>query len=235
MSHLLDKLSSLFSRAPDPRAVYPVPAGFTVTAHSGSMGLPANSIEAMEAGVRAGASIVEFDLQFTAEGEPVLSHDRPRGRCEPLSAAFAFLAAHPEIRANVDVKTTSYLEKIAPMARAAGVLDRLFYTGVGEDWIDAVREKSPEIPFYLNTGLKEPLGSVAALCERTGALGINLHFHDITPEKAAFFREHGLFVSIYTPTAPREIAHALACFPDNVTSRRPDLVCGMAITPRGNA
>ena len=196
MRNLFDKLCSIFSRPADPRAPYPVPAGFTVTAHSGSMGLPANSIEAMEAGVRAGASVVEFDLQFTPEGEPVLSHDRPRGRCAPLREAFAFLAAHPGVRANVDVKTTLHLEVIAPMAREAGVLDQLFYTGVGADWIDAVREKSPGIPFYLNTDLKEPLGSVAALCARTGALGINLHFRDITPEKAAFFRERGLLVSI---------------------------------------
>ena len=83
--------------------VFDLPEGFTVTAHSGSMGFPDNSIEAMEAGVRAGAAIVEFDLRFTKEGEPVLSHDAPRGECATLGDAFAFLAAHPDVLANVDI------------------------------------------------------------------------------------------------------------------------------------
>ncbi|MBR5620588.1 MAG: hypothetical protein IKW76_12705, partial [Clostridia bacterium] len=61
-----------------------LPHGFTVTAHSGSMGLPENSVEAMEAGVKAGAQIVEFDLQYDDAGEPVLSHDEPAGMCVTL-------------------------------------------------------------------------------------------------------------------------------------------------------
>ena len=39
----------------------------TVTAHSGCMGLPENSVVAMEMGVAAGADIVEFDLNFLAD------------------------------------------------------------------------------------------------------------------------------------------------------------------------
>ena len=120
------------------------------------------------------------------------------------------------------------------MASAAGVLPQLFYTGVEYDYVDDVRAKSPEIPFYLNShkirdGACE---TVAAYCERVGAVGINLHFNDITPEQAAFFHRRGLKVSIFTPTEEAEILKALRCLPDNITSRRPDLALRLA---RGQA
>ena len=51
----------------------PLSKEVTITAHSGCMGYPDNSIEAMEAGIAVGANIVEFDLYFTADGTPVLS------------------------------------------------------------------------------------------------------------------------------------------------------------------
>ena len=40
----------------------------TVTAHSGCMRQPENTVRSMEAGVAAGADIVEFDLNFDANG-----------------------------------------------------------------------------------------------------------------------------------------------------------------------
>ena len=55
----------------------PLSGTITVTAHSGCMGLADNSLEAMEAGIEAGAQIVEFDLNYTSDGAPVLSHDSP--------------------------------------------------------------------------------------------------------------------------------------------------------------
>ena len=49
------------------------------TAHTGCMGTKANSIQSIEAGYKNGASIVEFDLNYDKNGEPVLSHDEPKG------------------------------------------------------------------------------------------------------------------------------------------------------------
>ena len=209
---------------------------FTVTAHSGSMGLPDNSIEAMAAGVAAGADIVEFDLRFSRRGEPVLSHDAPCGEPVTLSAAFAFLAAHPGVRANVDVKDTSGLGLVAPLALEYGVPDRLFYTGVGANDAAAVREKSPEIPFYLNTAVQDdadanlriPLEDLyIALAKKTkalGAVGINIFHGHLTPLLLEVFRREGLPVSVWTVNDPKDIARVVPLAPNNVTTRRPDLV-----------
>ena len=47
-----------------------------LVAHRGlAASFPENTIRALDASIRAGARIIEFDLQITADGEPVLFHD----------------------------------------------------------------------------------------------------------------------------------------------------------------
>lgn len=203
-----------------------LPRGFTVTAHAGSMGLPDNSIEAMEAGVKAGAQIVEFDLQFDDKHEPVLSHDAPADKCVTLGDAFAFLAAHPGVLANVDVKDTTYLECVEPLAKEAGVLDRIFFTGLSEQDIPIAREKCPSVPYYLNTGISrfESIRKLAAKVRELGALGVNINKHCLRPRVTHVFHDEGLKVSVWTINKKSKALYALMLQPDNVTTRRPDLI-----------
>lgn len=203
-----------------------LPRGFTVTAHSGSMGLPDNSVEAMEAGVKAGAQIVEFDLQYNNAGEPVLSHDAPADRCVTLGDAFAFLAAHPDVRANVDVKDTSHLECVEPMAKEAGVLGQIFFTGLFEKDIPTAREKCPSVPYYLNTGISRfsSLKTLADKVQALGALGVNINKRFLSRRLTRVFHAKGLLVSAWTIDKPSQAMYALAMQPDNITTRRPDMV-----------
>jgi glycerophosphoryl diester phosphodiesterase len=47
-----------------------------IIGHRGAAGLaPENTLEALHAGVKAGADILEFDVRLTADDIPVLSHD----------------------------------------------------------------------------------------------------------------------------------------------------------------
>ena len=112
----------------------PLSGSITVTAHSGCLDLPDNSVEAMKAGVEAGARIFEFALNFTADGTPVLSHEAldEDGEYVTLEEAFAFLAEHPGILANVDVKNNGHIEAVPSLAEKAGILDRIFFTGIEE-------------------------------------------------------------------------------------------------------
>ena len=203
----------------------------TVTAHSGCMGMPDNSIEAMEAGVAAGAGIVEFDLNFTADGTPVLSHDAPApdGDYVTLAEAFAFLAAHPGVLANVDVKNTAYLEKVPPLAEQAGVTDRIFFTGITENDVPAAREKCPGIPYYLNTDVTED-ADLDALLEKTkalGAVGLNIHYESATPLLIRLFHKNGMPVSVWTVNEPKAVFRLALYGVDNITTRSPDVVCGL--------
>ena len=204
----------------------PLPDGFTVTAHSGCLGLADNSVEAMEAGVRAGAQIVEFDLRYSADGKPVLSHDAPAGECVPLDAAFAFLREHLDVKANVDVKSTEYLETLLPLARETGVLPQIFLTGIFTQDVPAVREKCPGVPYYLNADIRwrTDVERLADEAKKLGAMGLNVNHKALTKKLVRACRSRGLLVSVWTVNRARRAKRVLSLQPDNITTRRPDLL-----------
>lgn len=199
----------------------------SITAHTGCMGVEDNSIEAMEAGVRAGAGIIEFDLHFTGDGEPVLSHSEPEAEQAyvPLSDAFLFLSEHKNIKANVDVKSVEYLEKIVPLAERFGVAEQIFMTGLDENGIPAAEEKCPGIPYYLNTSADKntDLNALAEKAVQLGATGININHRYVTPELIKVCHKNGLLVSVWTVDELKRMLELAAMGADNITTRHPDI------------
>ena len=200
----------------------------TVTAHSGCMGLPDNSVESMEAGVKAGAQMVEIDLSFDSLGLPVLSHDKVKEgeKYCPLSDVFEFLASHPGIKANIDVKDTSHLETVPGLAKEYSVADRIFFTGICEKDVAAAKEKAPEIPYYLNASCSRIFGikKTVKKARELGAIGINTNYRGLSKRLVTEAHEEGLLVSVWTVNSVRTAKFALERKPDNITSRCPDLI-----------
>ena len=210
---------------------FPVPDGFTVTAHTGCLGTSANSIEAIEKGIAAGAQIVEFDLRFLDDGTPILSHDEPESEYVLLADAFACLAKYPGVRANVDVKDTSGVGSVPALAERYGVLERIFFTGIEEENVSAVREQCPGVPYYLNTSVG-PFTNVRALADKVralGAVGVNVGKVCLPPRLIRVFRAQGLLTSVWTINRRVEARRILAMQPDNVTTKRPDRIRGMIL------
>ncbi len=225
----------LFSYAKESRqyknAPLSLPEDFTVTGHTGCMGEKDNSIEAMEAAVKAGAQIVEFDLNFDGEKNPVLSHDAPKGGEVTLERAFEFLKKHPAVLANVDAKSTENLPAVKALAEKLGVKNQIFFTGIEEGDVQKVKSDCPDIPFYLNVDVSKRkasdpdyLESIALKIIACGAVGINMHKRAVTKELCTFFHTKGMLVSVYTVDGYNEIYRVLAAAPDNITSRNPDRV-----------
>lgn len=205
----------------------PLHGSVTVTAHTGYMGLAENSVAAMEAGVAAGAEIIEFDLHFRADGTPVLSHYDPgENDCATLADAFAFLAAHPDRKANVDVKSTAFLEKVQPMAQEAGVLEQLFFTGLDETAIPAAAQACPDIPYYLNVKVTadEDYAALAEKAAALGAVGVNLDHRDASIPLVSAMHAKGLLVSVWTIENPQDAVRAIRMGADNITTLRPVLL-----------
>ena len=226
---LFGRIASLFRRRDDPPVSgEPLAGRISLTAHSGCLKLADNSLEAMAAGIAAGAEIVEFDLNYTADGTPVLSHDAPKKTdCVTLAQAFAFLAQQDGVRANVDVKSTEHLEKVPVLAAEARVTEKIFFTGVDDKMVPAVREKCPGVPYYLNTAVRRS-DDVKALVKKTvalGAVGINLKWKDASPQLIGAFHEKGLPVSVWTVYRENDAIKMVRYGVDNITTRRPDLVC----------
>lgn len=208
-----------------------LPEKFTVTGHTGCMGENDNSLEAMEAAIRVGAEIVEFDLNFDENKNPVLSHDDPEGGEVTLRQAFEFLKKNPAVLANIDAKSTENIKSVKILAEEYTVEKQIFFTGVEEEDVEAVKSDCPGIPYYLNLDVKKSRACdtsyIEELAEKvieSGAVGINMHKRAVTKELCSLFRSKKLLVSVYTVDWDAEIYRVLAAAPDNITSRNPDRV-----------
>lgn len=207
-----------------------LPQAFTVTAHTGCMGTDDNSLEAMRKGAEF-ADIVEFDVRFNSDGAPVLTHDEPKGGEITLDEAFAELKKHENLKANIDLKEKTNLEKISEAAERQGVKDRIFFTGVEESDIEAVKTACPDIPFYLNAAVdkkrrddKEYIMSLVETVKNSGAVGINLSKDCVSEALVGAFHENSLLVSVWTVDRELDMYRAISLSPDNITTRNPDLL-----------
>ncbi len=206
-----------------------LPENFTYTAHTGCIKTADNSLEAIEEGVKYGADIVEFDLNFLSDGTPVLAHDKPKGNEITLAEAFKKVSEYENIKVNVDVKTVQNLKAVYPLAQEYGIEDRIFYTGISLDFVEAVKKDSPEVPYYLNVSVEKPkkqtpeyLEGLVKTVKESGAVGINFNKDHATKELVDAFRENDLLVSIWTVNKKRKMYKILFLGPDNITTRRPD-------------
>ena len=206
-----------------------LPDGFTITAHTGCMDTEENTLESIKTGAENGASIVEFDLYFTQDGEPVLAHDEPVGGEVTLDEAFEYISKIPNIKVNVDVKTCDALEKVYPTAQKYGIENRIFYTGINEEDVETVKKDSPQVTYYLNVDVekskatdKDYLLFLVEKVKNAGAVGINFNYKSATKELVEVFHENGLLVSIWTVNDEYNMYKILSFAPDNITTRNPD-------------
>lgn len=203
----------------------------TITAHTGCNKTPANSIESITAGAASGADIVEFDIRFDKNNLPVLSHDEPKGGEISLEQAFKKLTEYKNLKANIDIKSTANLEEIQRLAEKYDLLDRVFYTGVFEHFVEAVTNDSPKIPYYLNIRdvikpkkqTQEYLMSLVKKVKDNGAIGINFNYKNASKKLVDAFHDNGLLVSIWTVTRRWSFMRIKKMSPDNITTKKPNL------------
>ena len=205
-----------------------IKSDFTYTAHTGCVGTPDNSLEAIEVGVANGAGIVEFDVQYY-KGMPVLAHDEPKGDEVTLEEAFMKIKEYDGLRVNVDIKSVEHLYTVGEVAEKTGVKDRIFFTGINEEDVQKVKEDCPDIDYYLNVDVlserkqtDEYLQSLVEKVKSCGAVGINFNKDNATQKLVDVFHENGLLVSIWTVNDYGNIYEILSYGPDNITTRRPD-------------
>lgn len=206
-----------------------LPAGFTYTAHTGCCGTEDNSIASITSGYSYAAEIVEFDLTFNDEMTAVLCHDEPVGGEVTLEEAFSYISQYDALQVNVDAKTHDGLWQVQEMAEKYGILDRIFFTGIEEENVEAVKNSAPDVPYYLNVDVESPskhtqeyLASLVKKVKDAGAIGINFNKRGASAELVKVFHDNGLLVSIFTVDSELEMYKILLCKPDNITTRYPD-------------
>lgn len=204
---------------------------FTYTAHTGCCGTEDNSIDSIVKGISCGAHIVEFDLRFDENENPVLSHDELVGGEVTLEEAFKKISEYEKIQVNVDAKTYEALWRVQELAGEYNILSRIFFTGIGENEADMVKMSAPAVAYYLNMDVAEPaehteeyFASLVAKVKECGAVGINFNKDSASKELVDYFHANDLLVSIFTVDEKEEMYKILSYAPDNITTRNPDLL-----------
>lgn len=216
---------------------FPLPKGFTITAHTGCEGTEYNSAESIRVGAKYG-KIVEVDLNFTKKGEPVLAHTFAKKDSLSLDEAFSVLAELPDTKMNIDVKIGPNLKAVYDCAVKHGVQDRILYTGIEKEKLISAKRDTPEIPFYLNETVTRfkmlRKGYVNHLVEETkrhGAIGINISYKPCTKELVDAFHKEGLIVSLYTCNDIKAMLKAIKLGADNITTKNPKALKKLIETP----
>lgn len=206
--------------------------GFTVTAHTGSMGTPDNSVESVEKAIAIGADVVEFDVRFRPNGTPVMAHDSVESDAEgvPIEEALKVLSHEDvNIKINLDVKETDNLSALQDMVKQYGLSERSFFTGVTEEFVSEVSRQCPEIPYYLNFSPEkgklrntEYQQELLEILNSTGAIGINCNYKNSNRQLADLLHRNGYLLSVWTVDEENQMVRELVKGPDNITSKAPD-------------
>jgi len=210
-----------------------LPNGFTMTAHAGALDTEANTPESVEACLKfIGTGCIEVDIYFEAQQRPVLTHDAPKaGETYPLLQDVLPIMAQYPAHINLDLKDISNAAEIQRLGEEAGILERLFFTGVFAAQIEIVRTEAPRIPCYINDGVPANkrqdaayLQTLAKNIRNMGAVGINLHFGDASALLVETMHANGLLVSVWTVNQKADMCKMLLLGVDNITSKRPDIL-----------
>lgn len=212
-----------------------LPDGFTVTFHAGALKTKPNSIESIKAALDYGAKVVEFDVSFRPDGTAVIIHDDAPEANEGvlLDEALAVVATDKECKINLDIKSTANLPEVDKLVKKHGLFERVFYTGVFEDWVETVKNTSA-IPYYLNHKLTKEesydenlLQELADRIISLGAIGLNSNFSNASAIATRVMRKNGLVVSLWTANKAADMARVIACLPDNITTKNPHILLEM--------
>jgi len=195
----------------------------TITAHTGALNTPPNSLESVRAGLGCGADAIEVDVRFLPDGRPALGHDRVSGsRAVLLEDCFALMQSG-SAAINLDMKETSGAAGLAALVKAYGLEEKAYMTGITASDMPAVRDCG--LPYYLNCW-PNPLGfgvrKLAARAKELGAVGLNIHYRACGAALMRRAREHGLLVSVWTVGSTSMMRKMLRLGVDNITTRQPD-------------
>lgn len=208
-----------------------LPDNFTLTYHAGAMHTKPNTLQSIKHALEHGAKTVEFDVTFRPDGTPVIIHSSSPKSNEGvlLSDALDIVVKDKYCQINLDIKSTTNLSEVDKLVKEKGLFERVFYTGVFEDWVEKVKKDSV-IPYYLNHSISqeeaasaEKIQALADKAKALGAMGINSKFTNANKTFVDVTRKNGLLVSLWTVNKASDIVRILNIKPDNITTKMPHI------------
>ncbi len=207
---------------------YIFPENFTITAHSGCEQTPPNSLDSLKTAEKLNCDIAEVDVRFTDDGIPVMAHDRNFTGVTTLEDAFVLVSGFDRLKLNLDIKETSHLANIIPLAEKYSMTDRIFCTGIFAKDTDEMKKQVPDLTYYLNMKVKHAffqtnayLEKICRIIKENGAVGINCNHKNVTKKLVSYLHKQNLLVSLWTVDQEKDMKRVLSLCPDNITTRHP--------------
>jgi glycerophosphoryl diester phosphodiesterase len=190
-----------------------------------------NSIAGIREAARAHADAVEIDVRLTADGQPVVMHDRSlwrttrrarrldrtsleelrrmrlRGSTETVpTLAEALDALDGHLRMAIDVKDDAAADAVLSEVRNAGAEQRVLFWAKSAAAVALAAERAPELECSLLRDARRPaeIGRFLADARGAGARGISAHWSVIAPAFVDAARGRGLRVYAWCRTTAIE-------------------------------
>lgn len=205
---------------------------YTITAHTGAFNTEDNSIEYIKTALSKNVEILEIDIRLRADGEVVISHDEVNNSNGGVLVKDVFDLVKPtKTIINLDIKETRALKALHQLLVDYEMIDQALLTGISSKDVDIVKKDCCDVKYFLNDKpsrikmlSKKYQNNYIQNIKDKGAVGINCNYKFATKKLSDLLHENGYELSLWTINDLNALKKALACNPDNITSRHPDLV-----------
>jgi glycerophosphoryl diester phosphodiesterase len=233
-----------------------------ITAHTGCMNTPENSLESIHAGLQHGADIVEDDIRATKDGALVLCHDDAVRLSDGRQFRIAALTLQelntlPQtplvelrrvlrivkeagVQMNLDVKEDAVLEPLAGLVASQGLAEQVFLTGCEHSRALLAQDRAPSLRRLLNVqagsfDTKPPEEAIRQACEEAlsaGCIGLNVPFRLVSDTLRERAAEAGLPLYVWTVNEPHLMRRCAEWGVRSITTR--DVAGLQAVRARWN-
>jgi glycerophosphoryl diester phosphodiesterase len=210
-----------------------------VIAHRGaSWSETENTLPAFERAIALGADYVEFDVQMSCDGEPVVFHDAALDRLTPLSGPLGRRRADElrqvgiptlrEVLELTDGRIGRMVElKSAHLYRAHGFVERVVAPLARDDFVLSFQRRAlletrlarPELRLVQHVGLGVSIRTAASY-----AWGVGFWDPRVTPRGLARARSLGLATTVYTVNEPERMSELARLGVDGLFTDRVDVL-----------
>ncbi len=206
---------------------------FTITAHTGAYNTPMNSLEFVKTAIDNNAAVVELDIRQRPDSTLVMSHDIVVTNNDGVELESAFeLLKNTNIQINLDIKETKVLNSLYAMLTEYNLVEQSFLTGIETINVKAVKESDcAGMRYYLNympsrtkVFFDDYRQKLIEVLEESGAIGINCNYKFASSQLSSLLHKKGYKLSVWTVDTERKAKKMLACKPDNITTKSPEMI-----------
>lgn len=206
---------------------------FTITAHTGAYNTPMNSLDFVKTAIDKNAAVVELDIRQRPDSTLVMSHDIVVTNNDGVELESALeLLKNTNIQINLDIKETKVLNSLYAMLTEYNLVEQSFLTGIETINVKAVKESDcAGMRYYLNympsrtkVFFDDYRQKLIEVLEESGAIGINCNYKFASSQLSSLLHKKGYKLSVWTVDTERKAKKMLACKPDNITTKSPEMI-----------